>query len=504
MALVLTPRPEVFKEHEVMISCLRHQDWEKLIETIDICRKNKEDSDEYTRLLSYALHIAALNDQEEIFDKILERMEEIQFLFPQRVMFNGYLEYTHLNLDSFDEIIYVTENPKYMERIHLKLGLGVSEWKPRKYKVKGNFFVTTMSDVCRSILAGHNAMVKFYFEHGYVFKEDLSPEYEIRWSYQDRHYDMEINEPIEAALLSGDEDIVRYIAEKIPSIKWTDNLRQIIVHSSEKIVKVLEEILPDQLQNISFEEIVIGHNKALFEFYLKSGSMCHMNLDDFSDSRRVWFHSLKGVAHDYADFYRFALEKTKEETDKHFIRECMLYEILNEVSDDLEKRDEIIKLFNADRGKKVEDYTRCLYHLFTRIQSLYLMEKMNDIKRSDAEWVPLGINVYDPVWEEFGTIPHLDRSELTSLVDTFEPVEIQAKADWLTKLIIDSRSEKIIKKAIKHGFISSANSLSLYNYMQDKEIYPENIQVYIISLAGDMDLKGRYTMGLKEMGEKNV
>ncbi len=338
------------------------------------------------------------------------------------------------------------------------------------------------------------------------------------------------HDPLTAAILSQDTDMINCIAEMFPEITWNGALEQSIVHSGSEITALLLEKFPEILDYISPAMIYEGKNVLLLEAYLGRGADLGLLCEDLSAylaQRQINPYSTDRITcwlspdepERAADFYRLLTETIEDNALRHQIRMDIFYDIGISAPDIMlafregelhpwdiypaptgKKHQGLAALFHELSVSCEQNFTECLLktmqdsdtHRHPFYPGLWTLRQLGrrrrkpfltvDLYENEKEWMNMFQYVFPFKTQDFRLI-----------LKNAAPARILPRTDVFNQALLKHKDPALVRYAVKQGYITRMNALALYDeaaeanqWEGEKEKISEEILLLLIQTANGM------------------
>lgn len=447
----------------------------------------------YLFFVQRCLHMTAEMESEQYFDRFLNTVSSMDLIYEDA---KNDVMWSFPN--QIDGECFITRKEKYLEKIVDRFGITNSKNKYTHFSINDKVYVTDAPGVYIAILRGDMKMVRFYERHGSNLAIKNEGPFFLKRNYRDEGF---FFNALTASVLSGELEMIQYIAEKNEFLPWNEQLGWAVAMADSDITQFMIQKYPKLIKKISLIAIIESGNDTLLNLFinnhLKDDSL-HVLLQNFFDGKEKKFFYDRKNRKELARFFHILFDYACEGGERKTVLFCLLNAML--MLDDCYPDSPLAELFYTYKKKDTEDYTDVFVDLFLtyRDQVIALFEIL--LKKRNFE--KFSINMHD-MHEKMGD--KLTRGWLccdifsnAKSVNIFcralQPIEIHAETDFLCDYVIENGMISGIKSLIKHGFITSVNVDAVYTEALKCEKVNERIVIELLKLSGKTNLSERYNM----------
>lgn len=323
------------------------------------------------------------------------------------------------------------------------------------------------------------------------------------------------HDPFTAAILSQSKEMIRFIADRLGDMEWNGCMEQSIVCSGLEITSWLLESFPEIIRYMSLRKIVEGKNIVLLTAFLKEREtdlyqeweevkeFLHWYLEEaYRDQKKqcYWQRTRTG---EEVRFYRKLFSSAPDEECRNLIIKMIFLEWFQAEQTGRRGCKSLQKLFCRLQKDRPQEYMKILFHLNHRqgepekyiywgmdiSECLLYLRLLN----SEEEKLRLVIDLYnEEVEKTWGGNYEACRKTGVLFMKIFVPMKIEHKTDWFTRGLVRHGDIRLVKSAVRRGFITEKNADSLYWYAAEQDKPKEGILELLIELSQKTDLKERY------------
>ena len=378
-------------------------------------------------------------------------------------------------------------------------------------------------------------LVKCRHELGYAIKfpgKNVCGFYELPIS-KAQGYELLVHDPFTMAILSQNKEMIRFIADLIGRIEWNENMEQSIVYTNYDITALLLKEFPEILDYLCLTAILQGKNTVLLKAFRKKRRNTMEKEEQTAKKFLHWytreaclllkeaaFWHCSGMTREVS-FFRELLTGIQDPEFRELAWEFLCCEWILTEKNERRGRERFIELLlsNPDDALEKSDaegptepegpcVTECLHgqrdftEIFFHMQDTWypkdwsneelfenLLVLMRPISREKG-FRRFRIDLYTDKWKEI-KINYIRQGIL--FMKLFVPLYISPQADVINQEIIRTGSGRIVRAAVRRGFITEKNAWALYQYALEIGILNEEILTLLLELLQGRSLKERYT-----------
>lgn len=328
--------------------------------------------------------------------------------------------------------------------------------------------------------------------------------------------------------------MIRFIAERIGRLEWNENMEQSIVYANYEITALLLKEFPEILDYLCLTAILQGKNTVLLKAFREKRRDTMKNEEQEAEKFLRWYTReacllLKEAAfwHHFSmtreiSFFRELLTGIQDpefrelawgflccewilaEKNERKGRERFIELLLSYPDEDLAKSDaeglsapEGIRVTKYLHGRGQRDFTEIFFYMqdtwypgnwFNEELFGNILTLMRPVSREKG-FRRFGIDLYTDRWKEI-KINYVRQGIL--FMKLFVPLYISPQADVINQEIITTGSSRLVRSAVRRGFITEKNAWALYQYALEIGILNEEILTLLQELLRERSLKERY------------
>lgn len=352
--------------------------------------------------------------------------------------------------------------------------------------------------------------------------------------FQEQKYELHVHDPFTMAILSGNKEMIRFIAGRIGRLEWNENMEQSIVYANYEITALLLKEFPEILDYLCLTAILQGKNTVLLKVFREKRRDTMKKEEQEAEKFLRWYTReacllLKEAAfwHHFSmtreiSFFRELLTGIQDpefrelawgflccewilaEKNERKGRERFIKLLLSYPDEDLAKSDaeglsapEGIRVTKYLHGRGQRDFTEIFFHMqdtwypgnwFNEELFGNILTLMRPVSREKG-FRRFGIDLYTDRWKEI-KINYVRQGIL--FMKLFVPLYISPQADVINQEIITTGSSRLVRSAVRRGFITEKNAWALYQYALEIGILNEEILTLLQELLRERSLKERY------------
>ncbi len=445
-------------------------------------------TDGYTECMGECLSLAAQQDAEELFDVLLSKTDcavEIDFRSAQ----------------------------KYQDKLAEKFG---------SQSISGVLWDGChVPEIYAAVLYGDRERMAYDFAHGVLPGEDHTEKFllfgspvgmtecfeivEKVWAIMGEAEGVErslletvhCHDLFTAAVLSENQETVRYLAGLLGEIPWSRGLEEGILYAKKEFQDFMLREFPEIQNYLSLSAIVRARSMRFLEILMDR----QKNRTDYWEELEDWIHTGRGWL-DGMSVEELSRKKEKLKEEKRFLDKLlclapeqkyraaiqdMLWQEALSVEYDEDKCRMLLQTFFEIGDVSGRDFTGFA------VQCISGHPRILEVLQSVPGFTRIGINLdakeldQKEIFEEPWT-----RKELHRVMEVFVPLYAGMELDRIVCNVLAQNRLSDIRKAVQCGYLTRKNALKAYERMTEQRDVKEEILTVLIALAQKMEMEERY------------